>query len=142
MVTLNFLTLGQAAIFTGKSKTTISKALKSGKLSYAEKTVSGQYRIEQSELLRVYPQHKKTDDKEHLVTQTVMLEIAALKAKIESQEQTIAHMQSRIDDLEEQRNDLRHQRDKWEQQATAQTRLLEHQATSKQGWFNILGKKK
>ena len=59
MVTLNFLTLGQAATFTGKSKTTISKALKSGKLSYAEKTVSGQYRIEQSELLRVYPQHEK-----------------------------------------------------------------------------------
>lgn len=139
MVTPNFLTLGQAATFTGKSKTTISKALKSGKLSYDEKTASGQYRIEQSELLRVYPKREETGDREHLVTPMVTLEIAALKAKIESQEQMIAHMQSRIDDFEEQRSDLRQQRDKWEQQATSQMRLLEHQ-TSKRGWLGLLGK--
>ena len=46
------LTLGQAAKQVGKSKPTISKAIKDGKLS-GEK-IDGVYQIEVSELLRVY----------------------------------------------------------------------------------------
>lgn len=47
-------TLGQAAKATGLSKTTISKALKNGSLSYVEKTKAG-YKIDPAELARVYP---------------------------------------------------------------------------------------
>lgn len=138
-----YLTLGQAASACGKSKSTLSKDLKSGKLSYQEKNSSG-YKINTAELERVYATNikktPKTNDSERFETPTGTLEIAALKATIRSQEQTIAHMQSKIDDLEEQRSDLRQQRDKWEQQATAHTRLLEHQS-NKRRWFNLLGKK-
>ena len=49
-----FYTLGQAAKATGKSKTTISNALKSGKVSAFERTSNG-YKIDASELHRVYP---------------------------------------------------------------------------------------
>lgn len=49
-----YLTLSQAAKKTGKSKGTISKYLKNGKLSYISKDDSG-YQIDQSELLRVFP---------------------------------------------------------------------------------------
>ena len=47
-------TLGAAAKASGKSKATISKAIKSGRLS-ALKDEMGVYRIEPAELNRVYP---------------------------------------------------------------------------------------
>jgi excisionase family DNA binding protein len=57
-VTPMFLTLGQAAKVCGKSKPTISKAIKSGRIS-ATKDDLGRYQIEQSELERVYPATSK-----------------------------------------------------------------------------------
>jgi hypothetical protein len=48
------MTLNQAAKVTGKSKGTISKALKEGRLSYLSKDESG-YKIDPSELNRVFP---------------------------------------------------------------------------------------
>ena len=50
---MKHLTLGEAAKMTGKSKPTISKAVKDGRLSGQK--IDGVYQIEVSELLRVYP---------------------------------------------------------------------------------------
>ena len=50
---MKYLTLGEAAKMTGKSKPTISKAVNDGKISGQK--VDGVYQIEVSELLRVYP---------------------------------------------------------------------------------------
>lgn len=47
-------TLGQAAKATGKDRATISRAIKSGKVS-AEKDAHGQWAIDPAELHRVYP---------------------------------------------------------------------------------------
>ncbi len=47
-------TLGTAAKATGASKSSILRAIKSGRLSYNEKDASG-YHIEASELFRVFP---------------------------------------------------------------------------------------
>jgi len=52
------LTLGEAAKLTGKSKPTISNAVKSGKISGAKDAKTGVFSIEKSELLRVYPETK------------------------------------------------------------------------------------
>ena len=71
----------------------------------------------------------KSNDIERLETPDFMV----LKTQLEAKDQLIDRLQSEIEDL-------RQQRDKWEQQATAQTRLLEHQS-NKQRWFNLLGKK-
>lgn len=49
-----FFTLGEAAKATGKSKATISNALKTGRMSLHEKTEGG-YRIAASELFRAFP---------------------------------------------------------------------------------------
>lgn len=49
-----FLTLSQAAKETGRSKSTISKAIDTGKLSYIEKTTAG-YKLDPSEVFRVFP---------------------------------------------------------------------------------------
>jgi hypothetical protein len=48
------LTMGQAAKETGVSKATLSKALKTGRLSYVAKTTAG-YEIDPAELFRVFP---------------------------------------------------------------------------------------
>ena len=56
---MKHLTLGEAAKMTGKSKPTISKAVKDGKISGQK--VDGVFQIEVSELLRVYPAKSETE---------------------------------------------------------------------------------
>lgn len=64
--------LSEAANATGKNKTTIQRAIKSGKIS-AHKGDSGSYEIDPSELHRVFPpvaaepvaQHPKSNDAQH-----------------------------------------------------------------------------
>ena len=52
---MSILTLGEAAKLTGKSKPTISNAVKSGKVT-GTKGADGVFQIEKSELIRVYPE--------------------------------------------------------------------------------------
>lgn len=54
-------TLGEAAKATGKSKPTIQRAIKSGKIS-AIKLDNGSYQIEPSELHRVYPMKQRNSN--------------------------------------------------------------------------------
>lgn len=99
-------TLGQAAKATGKSKSTISKALKSGIIS-GEKGANGAFKIEPSELHRVFPansikEHSKAAEnttKEHLET---AVKIAQLEVRLEAAEK-------RADDLEQDRDSWRNQ---------------------------------
>lgn len=65
---MHYMTLSQAAKETGKSKGTLSKALKEGKISYIEKSDSG-YKIDPAELFRVYPRNRNNPDQiEQLAT--------------------------------------------------------------------------
>ena len=117
-------TLGQAAIAVGKSKATISKAIKSGKIS-ADKQANGSYKIEPSELHRVYPPTLSTVDPER--SETPNSTIVNLRETIELEYELKAARQ-RITDLEEDR-------DQWRQQAN---RLLTHSEQAKRGWFKRL----
>ena len=99
-------TLGQAAKATGKSKSTISKALKNGTIS-AEKGVNGAFKIDPSELHRVFPansikerqQVTENTTKEHLET---AVKLAQLEVRLEAAEK-------RADDLEQDRDSWRNQ---------------------------------
>ena len=134
METAKYLTLGQASKETGVSKPTLSKALKSGKVSYIEKTKAG-YKIDPSELFRVYPRKPENiTDYEQLDTPSYGLDNRVLQGRLETQEKLMSRLEDEIDDL-------RKQRDKWEAQANSQTRLLENHSTHL-GWFDrILGRK-
>src|SRR3954452_4239296 len=55
------VTLGQAARLTGLGKTTITRAIKAGKLS-ATRSEDGSYEIDPSELSRVYSVHPETTE--------------------------------------------------------------------------------
>jgi hypothetical protein len=94
-------TLGTAAKATGKAKSTILRAVKSGTIS-ATKAHDGSYEIEPSELHRVFPpngaQQVASNDtqpyEEHGATLRFRLEIAEAERQRERDQ-----MQATIDDL-------------------------------------------
>lgn len=107
-------TLGEAAKATGKSKATISKAIKSGRIS-ASKGETGVFAIDPSELHRVYPatvdiEHEET----HIFPQVNSKDdglIRELQARLDAAQERLTDKESVIADLKEDR-------DKWRQQAT------------------------
>ncbi|MGC2224903.1 MAG: hypothetical protein WA624_22345, partial [Methylocella sp.] len=68
-----YLSRGKAAKEAGVAKSTISKALSSGKLSYREKNPDG-YKIDPAELFRVYP---KTDADEPSLNDWQLAQVGA-----------------------------------------------------------------
>ena len=106
-------TLGGAAEAVGKSKATLSKAVKAGKISVT-KNEDGSFSIEPSELHRVYPPVSQTTVVEHSETATVTpekdIEIATLKAQL-------AAAKDKIDDLKQLADEIRSDRDAWKTQA-------------------------
>ncbi|HXN87892.1 MAG TPA: hypothetical protein VN890_00805, partial [Methylocella sp.] len=112
-----YLSLGKAAKEAGVAKSTISKALSSGKLSYREKNSDG-YKIDPAELFRVYPKITKTDADEPASNdwQSAQAdgETTPYSAKFEIQlaglKSLIAEKDRRITDLEADRVQLREDR--------------------------------
>jgi tRNA G37 N-methylase TrmD len=98
-------TLGQAAKATGKTKTTIAKAIAKGRIS-AQKDDIGQYVIDPAELHRVYPftveNSDKVDDSRPHGDHGLLLEIATLKAKLEAMNELNHQIEAERDRLHEQ----------------------------------------
>lgn len=121
-------TLGEAAKATGKSKATLSKAIKNGRIS-AEKDETGVFRIQPSELHRVYPLTAPQQQGEHAPATSQVHEdqatIRELQAKLEAATE-------RLQDKETVIADLREDRDRWRQQATA---LLSPPSRTPWGWI-------
>ena len=123
-------TLGGAAKASGKSKATISKAIKSGRIS-AIKDDTGVYQIEPAELNRVYPinvdgNHDRTP-RTPVETPENGPSVRELQARLEAAHEWLADREAVI-------ADLREDRDRWRQQATA---LLTDQRISqkKSSWW-------
>lgn len=108
-------TLGEAAKATGKSKATISKAIKNGRIS-AFKDETGTFHIDPSELHRVYPVTTSIELHETPANTFVKTDIDGaireLQARLEA-------AQERVSDKEAVIADLKEDRDRWRQQATA-----------------------
>ena len=101
------LSLSQAAKLTGKSKSTINRAIKNGKLS-AVRYEDGSYSIDPAELARAFdvepPEGVKRRDADPDGTR-LLERIAALEAMLNREREISA--------------DLKEDRDRWRQQATA-----------------------
>lgn len=108
-------TLGEAARATGKSKATISKAIKSGRVS-ACKDETGTFHIDPSELHRVYP---PTVSSEHQETHENTPEKTGIDGTIRELQARLEAAHERLSDKDSVISDLREDRDKWRQQATA-----------------------
>tara|TARA_R100001369_G_C3266519_1_gene159179 strand:+ start:199 stop:594 length:396 start_codon:yes stop_codon:yes gene_type:complete len=110
--------LNDAAKATGKSKTTIHRALKSGKIS-ASKTDSGAYAIEPAELHRVFPpvlMERNAERSEWNNVERQKDDSGTLRIQLESIEK---ERERERQQLQETITDLREDRDRWRQQATA-----------------------
>lgn len=116
-------TAGKAAEATGKNIATITRAIKSGKIS-AQKDASGAWRIDASELHRAFPLNVQDLRKPKMQTDAIPLqeqgqpqttaleqELAALRERVAAQSELLEERASQISDLKEDR-------DRWRQQAT------------------------
>jgi hypothetical protein len=106
-------TLGEAAKATGNSKTTIHRAIKSGRVSATRKD-DGSYEIEPSELHRVFPPKSASngftnDNAEQAVTR---VETEGLRREVELLRERLAEKDSVIDDLRNDRDHARDERDR------------------------------
>jgi|TARA_R100001460_G_scaffold73241_2_gene114129 polyhydroxyalkanoate synthesis regulator phasin len=95
------LTLGQAAKMTGKSKPTISKAVKDGRIS-GKKGKDGVFQIEVSELLRVYP--AKSEEKSDPLVLTKDMGNAVVELEKKFLEEKLQDMERRMMKLEQERD--------------------------------------
>lgn len=124
-------TLGEAAKATGKAKTTIQRAIKSGKIS-ASKSASGSYDIAPSELHRVFPDtvaQQEFRNGTQLYEKPRETEAEVFRVKVEMLEQQLRRE-------EETTEDLRKRLDRAESRIV----LLTDQRTQKvsKGWFDRL----
>lgn len=116
------LSLSQAAKLTGKSKSTINRAIKAGKLS-ATRHDDGSYSIDPAELSRAFgwEPHEGAKRRDAEPDGTRLLErIAALEAMLSREREISA--------------DLKEDRDRWRQQATALLTDQRLTATTSRWW--------
>lgn len=120
------LTLSDAANAAGVAKSTIWRAIKSGRVS-ASKTVIGSYQVDAAELFRVFPPVQKNDPTKQVATGIEQVGTAA-------QEAQIAALKDISGLLRDQLEDLRKDRDAWRGQAESNQRLL-IDARKRRGFF-------
>jgi excisionase family DNA binding protein len=98
--------IGQAATETGKPKSTISRAIKTGRIS--AKKVGNRYEIDPSELFRAFPatvaQPKETNDTQRIKDST---ETTLLREMLERERDTVADLRERLTRAELQLTDQR-----------------------------------
>jgi hypothetical protein len=118
-------TAGTAAKAVGKTKSTITKAIASGKLS-AIKNDNGAWEIDASELYRVYPPTP---------LETVKIEQNDTLKETDGNSKEIEALERLLKAAEEQINDLKADRDEWRKQANQL--LLTNTSTPRKRIFGI-----
>ena len=107
-----FYTVGTAAKATGKSKPTITRAIKNGQIS-AIKEADGSYKIDPAELHRVYPPVSSDSSEERKMRQSATPEETALlrqendflKQQLERERDFSRELSSRLDQSEAERRE-------------------------------------
>jgi DNA-binding transcriptional MerR regulator len=110
---MTYFTLNEAAKQTGKSKSTISKYLKEGKISYIEKTENG-YKLDPAEVFRVFAktEHETGVNEqtrtigEHVEHKVLEKEIELLRERLADKEQENGKLWQRLDEESAERRKL------------------------------------
>lgn len=123
------LTLGQAAKEVGRSKTALTNAIKSGRLS-SNKLDDGSYSIDPSELFRVYSPVDPVVAGKHVHTLTTYVNPTG-HIQTELLRDLIEQVKSERDDLRKRLDDTESSRQRMELELTRLTLLLTHQSTPK-----------
>ena len=128
---MSILTLGEAAKLTGKSKPTISNAVKSGKVT-GTKGADGVFQIEKSELIRVYPEKGGTANTPK--GKSAGKGVAELENKHLAEQ--VADLQSRLSKTEDKLETAEIR----EREANARVFALIEDKTTKSLWKRLRGK--
>ena len=99
-ITMNY-SLKQAASVCGKSRSTVHRALKDGKLS-GTRTDDGAWSIDASELARVFPwdtngQVKRDSTDTPETADLLSLKVTMLEAQLETAHETVTDLRKRLD---------------------------------------------
>ena len=95
-----YISLNEAAVLTGRAKSTISKALKNGKMSYVSKdSKTGAYEIDPAEAERVFPRKQETSKNYHVENTRNPTENSILQVKLEASDQRFLDAEKTIEDL-------------------------------------------
>jgi hypothetical protein len=133
-------TLGEAVKATGVSKTSLHRAIRSGRIS-ATKTENGSYEIDASELFRVFPLAARNSSEEQPLDQGGTTEVSsgtgALRRELEmlrqERERERGQLQAQIEDLKRRLDQSEQERRGKDQQLSAATALLTDQR--RRGWM-------
>jgi len=121
------LSLSEAATAAGIAKSTIWRAIKTGRIS-ASRTHIGTYEVDPAELFRVFPATPKDGDMKQAATAIAPVAMAALEAQIGALKEVGSL-------LKDQLEDLRKDRDAWRTQAESNQRLLVDARPRRRGLF-------
>lgn len=122
-------TLGEAAKAVGKSKATISKAIKTGKIS-ATRNEDGSFTIEAVELHRVYPPAP---------TSTVQIEQHSTPTSTGLTDSEIIELRIKLEAAHQRIADLEDDRDAWKQQANRLLSSPPRDEAPKGFWKRVFG---
>lgn len=129
------LSLREAADACGVSKSTILRAIKSGRMS-APRTDDGGYAIDPAELHRVYPPRTTTaPERNGAMGQDTTPTISGATAMLDNEIASLREMLRRAD---KETEDLREDRDRWRNQAENAQRLITDQ-TTRSWWRRLVG---
>ena len=151
-------TLGTAAKACGVGRTTILRAIKTGKIS-ALKDDKGNYAIDPAELHRVFPPVAPEQIKEQQMeryatgngtvgTAVLLAKIEGLEALLDRERETVTDLRRRLDDEAAERRRLTalltHQHEPKPEAASAPPPPLEPEAAANKGklWQNLFGRVK
>lgn len=132
------LSLGQAATAVGVSKSTLSRAIKTGRLS-ATRNPDGGYSINPAELERVYtfidPSADATTSGGRVAQHATQAPPAQSTLVLEVE---IQGLRAHLDLLRDQLDDVRKQRDGWQRQAEATQLLITGTAQHRRrSWWRV-----
>lgn len=134
--------MGEAAKLARVSKSTLTRAVKAGRLS-AERDQSGAYRVTVAELERVYPLHAHQSAPATVAHHTPEREAdgdaddAPRSGRDAATDAEVTVLRVQLDLLREQLDDAREQRDAWQGQAERAQRALVDARPVRRGWFGL-----
>ncbi len=117
------MSLSEAATWAGKGRPAILKAIQKGTIS-AKKDEHGQWRIDPAELGRVYAPGNTGNVSEPVAR--------SISEPVPNRDGEIALLREMVEDLRKQRDRWEEEAGKWQVQAEAQTRLITHQAAQQE----------
>jgi hypothetical protein len=121
------ISLAEAGKLTGLHKVSILRAIRKGKIS-AEKDEHGEWRIQPAELFRIYPPLPEQRNGNGGEQQYAASLNGALDAEISALKQVNQILRDQLDDM-------RGQRDKWEQAAQTALRQLPAPKAPGRSWW-------